>query len=102
MNTRESISSTLEVASGISVLAVVLAGVFIHVWTIIIAHSASGFWSAVVAFVLPGLSELFWFFRLTSKFGFFNPYSIALLVYVACIFVPVVMGILSSVLKKQN
>lgn len=102
MSMRESISSILDAVSGVSVLAITLAGVLIHVWTIIISYSASGFLAAVVAFALPVASEVFWLVRLINKFGLLNPYSIVLLTYVIFIFVPVFTGLVSSALKKQN
>ena len=57
-------SERLMVGTGIAVIAKFIAailGLIIHIWTILIAYSLSGVFGAVIAALLPPISE-FWCF----------------------------------------
>lgn len=58
-------------------------GVIIHVWTIIVAFMIKGFWAAIITFIFPVLSQIFWFFKIGSNVGYTNNwFCIAIMVYV--------------------
>ena len=56
-----------------------ILALIIHVYSIVIAFSLSGIIAAVITFILPGLSELYWFFKIGSHFGFDSLYCVSLL-----------------------
>ena len=45
--------------STLKVIASVLAAV-VHVWTVIIAFKISGFWAALLSFLFPIISQIYW------------------------------------------
>lgn len=62
-----------------------LAGIGMHLWTVVLAYDIDGVLGAVVSFVFPILAELFYFFSMISHTNtLFNPYSTALIAYVFC------------------
>ena len=66
-----------------------ILGLTIHVWTIVIAYRASGFFSAFLTFALPILGEVYWGIRIWRGTGsLMNDYTLALGAYavllVAC------------------
>ncbi|HLQ24804.1 MAG TPA: hypothetical protein VK138_02875 [Acidiferrobacterales bacterium] len=50
----------------------------LHVYTIVVAYNASGIGAAVVTFMMPPLSEIFWFIRIWYLNGFWNGYTAAI------------------------
>jgi len=79
-------------SAGVIHLFVVGVGLLIHVWAIVIAFSIKGLFAAAITLACPVLSEIFWAFHLWKTYGiFFNPYNIALLIYVG-------LGILTWIL----
>lgn len=38
-----------------------------HVWTVIIAFQVEGFFAGILSLVLPGLSELYWMFKMFGE-----------------------------------
>jgi hypothetical protein len=59
-----------------------ILGLFIHFWSIVIALSISGIFSAMVTFVLPVVSTIFWFFKVGFNVGFDNFYCLSILGYI--------------------
>lgn len=47
------------VSSVLKVIASILAAV-VHVWTVIIAFKISGFWAALLSFLFPIISQIYW------------------------------------------
>lgn len=73
------------VGGGIMMFAYIVAGILglvIHVWTIVIAFLTSGLFAAVLTFIFPVLSEIYWFFKVGSSLGFGTNYCIAIMVYI--------------------
>lgn len=59
----------------------------VHVITVILAYQYSGIFAAIVSFVIPLFSELFWGFKLWMYSGnFFNLYNVAVLTIIGFIF----------------
>ena len=57
----------------------------LHLWTSLVAYSAHGVGSAILAFFIPVISDIYWGYKTITEFGF-NLYSSALIIY-AIIFV---------------
>jgi hypothetical protein len=57
----------------------------LHFWTAFVAYSAHGVGSAILAFFIPVLPDIYWGYKTITEFGF-NLYSSALIVY-AIVFV---------------
>ncbi len=54
----------------------------LHVWTVALAFGRARILGAVVTLALPGLSELFWFWRVWSSAGtIWNAYCVAVFGY---------------------
>lgn len=60
-----------------------ILGLILHVWTIIIAFMIKGFLAALISFVLPVISQIFWFFKIGSNVGYTNNwFCISIMAYV--------------------
>lgn len=49
-----------------------ITSIITHIWTVIIAFSEAGFFGAILTFILPFLSELYWMFLM---FGVNDTYA---------------------------
>lgn len=67
---------------GLAGIAAAILGAVIHVWTIIIAFSVSGFFLAVLTLIFPVISEIYWFFKVGTNVGFGATYCLAIMAYV--------------------
>jgi hypothetical protein len=72
---------------GVAWIGAAILGLVIHVWTIIIAAQLSGLFEAVLTFIFPVLSEIYWFFKVGSNFGYGSYYSVAIMAYIGLIIV---------------
>lgn len=79
MSMRENVGGGIMGLAGITAS---ILGLVIHVWTIVIAFSASGLFAAVLTLVFPVLSEIYWFLGIGSNFGFGATYCLAIMAYV--------------------
>jgi len=69
-------------------------GLALHFWTIVLAVRVSGLLAGFITFMMPVVSEIYWFLRSWKAAGTLrNPYCIAALAYVALI---VVTGTLAN------
>jgi hypothetical protein len=62
------------------ILAIItfILGTILHVWTTVIAFSTSGISAAVITFILPGFSEIFWVVTIWKDVHtVMNPYLLA-------------------------
>jgi hypothetical protein len=57
----------------------------LHFWTAFVAYSVHGVGSAILAFLIPVIPDIYWGYKTITEFGF-NIYSSALIVY-AIVFV---------------
>ena len=77
---------------GLAYPVMILLGVVLHLWTIVIAFSRTGFGAALLTFIFPVLSELYWGRRVWNATGTLaNAYCGALLAYGA-LWLTVVIG----------
>ena len=68
---------------GAAVLYVVYVTAFlIHLYTLYIAATESGFMAMLSTLLAPVISEIYWFIRVTASMGIVNPYSIIILGWV--------------------
>jgi len=68
--------------AGTAYMILSVLGVIIHVWTIILAFMIKGFFAAIITFVFPVLSQIFWFFKIGANVGYTNNwFCIAIMVY---------------------
>tara|TARA_B100000963_G_scaffold182744_1_gene158867 strand:- start:578 stop:898 length:321 start_codon:yes stop_codon:yes gene_type:complete len=73
---RKFIFGTSAGLAGIIYLVIQLGGLAIHLYTTYLAFQVSGIISAIITFVFPPISELFWIWRFWSLTGeFFNFYT---------------------------
>jgi len=42
------------------------SSIILHIWTVIIAFTISGFWGGILTLFLPVLAEIYWFFKMIS------------------------------------
>jgi hypothetical protein len=84
---------------GLVGLAASILGLVIHVWTIIIAFTLSGLFSAVLTLIFPVLSELYWFFEVGFTFGFNAVYCISIMTMVGLI---IIAGLLVIIILPQG
>jgi hypothetical protein len=61
----------------------------LHLWTSLVAYSAHGIGSAILAFFMPVIPDIYWGSKTIIEFGF-NLYSSALIIY-AIVFVFMMM-----------
>ncbi len=72
-----------EVIFGASVCIANLLALLVHVFTIVMAFNSKGFFAAVLSFVLPVLSEIYWFVVVARLHGVFsNLYTLSIVVIV--------------------
>lgn len=78
------ISLVLTILSNI---VLYVGGSIVHLYTVFIAFSVGGFWSALITFIFPVGSQLYWLKYFYNVYGyFFNTYTIIILFYiVGCI-----------------
>jgi hypothetical protein len=68
---------------GVVIMGMTILGLVIHVWTIVIAFTASGLFGAVIALALPVIAEVIWFFKVwEATDSVSNKYCISILIYV--------------------
>lgn len=90
MSVQENVGCAL---AGTAYMILSVLGVIIHVWTIILAFMIKGFLAAIITFVFPVLSQIFWFFKIGSNVGYTNNwFCIAIMVY-AGLWVVVFVGV---------
>jgi len=90
MSVQENIGCAL---AGTAYMFLLVLGVIIHVWTIILAFMIKGFLAAIITFVFPVISQIFWFFKIGSNVGYTNNwFCIAIMVY-AGLWVVVFVGV---------
>lgn len=79
-----------------------IAGAAIHLWTILIALSSSGFIAALITFVAPVASQFYWaYYALERTHTIFNTYWIALAAYIATWIVLILISFIASVLSPD-
>jgi hypothetical protein len=61
--------------------AVMILGLTIHVWTIVASYIAKGLIVAVFTFLMPGISEIYWFVKIGIELGFDSNYCVAIMAY---------------------
>lgn len=70
---------------GMAISMLNILSVIIHVMAIILAFKLKGFLAAVVTFLLPVASEIYWFFVVGTRYRFGNnAYCIAIYAWIAC------------------
>jgi hypothetical protein len=45
----------------------VISSIITHIWTVIIAFSESGFFGGIITLILPGISEIYWMFKMFGE-----------------------------------
>ncbi len=45
----------------------VITSIITHIWTVIIAFSESGFLGGIITLILPGISEIYWMFKMFGE-----------------------------------
>lgn len=97
MGVRQSVGVALF---SMSFLGLEILGVFIHLWTIIIAFAAKGFFASLLSFLLPVVSQIYWFFVIGGDTGYFdNWFCLSIMVYIglwAAVFVGGALAVSNS------
>jgi len=70
----------------------------IHLWTTLIAFKVFGFIAAILTFIFPFISELFWFLKIGNNTNFNSIYC----VIVAIFFIPLILINLFVDLTNNN
>ncbi len=70
---------------GISVIALSILGMIIHVWTIVLAFLLAGLFAAVMTLIFPVFSQIIWFFTIGNKMGYTNLYCLSIIGYIVLI-----------------
>jgi hypothetical protein len=83
--------------SGILYLLLAIAGVVLHLYTVLIAFFEKGFLAALITFVFPVGSQIYWVAYWTGRLGtFLNTYTYLVLGYgLAWLIVIILLGIFS-------
>jgi len=82
---------------GVLFITMKILGVLIHLFTVLMANEVDGFIGAALAFIFPGVAEVFWFVRVWIITGtVFNPYSIGILAYV------IVFILIGTILSRSD
>ena len=76
---------------GLTMIAVNILCVVIHVWTIVIAFLVSGIFAAVITFIFPVVSEVYWFLNIGANVGFGTTYCVSIMVLIV-LFVVMFIG----------
>jgi len=79
MSVREKI--TIGIGAPLWIL-IQIGGILIHVWTIILAYAFSGLFAAAITFCMPVISELYWFVKIGSRYGFNHQYCIIIMGFI--------------------
>lgn len=59
----------------------IVLGLVVHVWSTIIAFVESGLLAAVLTFVLPVLSQIYWLIVVAGQQGLLVPYCIVVMIF---------------------
>lgn len=82
---------------GVSYIILSILGFVLHVWTIIIAFLTKGLLAAIISAALPVLAQIYWGIKIWSVSGtFFNPYCLAISVYVVLWIIVIATGLITS------
>ena len=78
MTVRENVGAGVM---GMAWIGAQILGAIIHVYTILIAYSLSGFFAAVISLALPVVSQVYWFFKVASLAGFGATYCVTIMAF---------------------
>jgi hypothetical protein len=68
---------------GMSMLVKVLFGVALHLFTVFVAYSASGFFAALLTLIFPVMAQIYWIYNIWANTGvFLNLFTLLNLAYV--------------------
>jgi hypothetical protein len=95
------IRSAISAVMTILGLAAQIGAIALHVWTIIIAYNHAGFFLALVTFAVPGLSEIFWLYTISSAVGVLNWYAVACASIIGLWVVVFALSYLSTLLEER-
>ncbi len=80
-----------------------IAGVAIHLWTILIALGSSGFTAALITFIAPVVSQFYWaYYSYQITHTIFNTYLVALAAYIALWIVFFLISFIAGALSPDN
>lgn len=83
LDLRKTLTGTGYAIGGIIYVIIWLAGIAIHLYTVLMAFSVKGFIAALFTLCLPVLAEVYWTFVSWQASGaFINMYSVIILAYV--------------------
>lgn len=98
MGTKENAGCAI---AGTAYVILSILGVLIHVWTIIIAFMLKGFLAALISFIFPVVSQIYWFFKIGSNVGFTNNwFCISIIAYVGLWLIVFIGGAIASTDKS--
>jgi len=107
MKTRKLLVNAGFISGGVLYLVLGIAGLLIHLWTIIISLAEKGIIAALISLVLPVVAEIYWVFASCKMTGtWFNTYTIAIISYVVLWLVAIGLiafcGVQSEKLEQQE
>jgi|TARA_E500000318_G_scaffold49175_1_gene46236 hypothetical protein len=83
--------------AGISMLVIQVLGLFLHLYTIILAYGIGGLFAAFISFIAPFFSQLYWIYYFKKLEGLWiNSFSFIVLLYVGLVIVLYVIVFLSG------
>jgi len=69
-------------------------GFIIHITTTMIAANYYNFGAAILTFILPFISEIYWFYVVFSTTGFLTPYCILITVWLVLVLISLILYLL--------
>jgi hypothetical protein len=100
---RKPITFVLSSIAGMLIFVTELGAFAIHVWTTAIGYQHTGFFGAVLTFVLPFVSEAYWFRYAWKAYGFLGSwYNVAVVVLVVAWLCWVAVGMLIARLDRAT
>lgn len=74
----------------------------LHLWTVYIAFKVGGWVGAIITFITPGFSQLYWSFRAWKIDGFDSPYIQWVIVIVVMWIVAFAFGIFAAFFSSSK
>lgn len=58
-----------------------LAAAGIHIYTIYLAYHSNGIGAAILTFFMPFVSQIYWFIKFGSQYGYDNMFAVCLYIF---------------------
>jgi hypothetical protein len=100
---RNLLSKSLVAVGGFIAAMSWLSGIALHLYTILFAYKASGFFSALLTLIFPIIAQVFWIFKTWHITGeFINGFSFYVMVYLGWLAAGIGFTILGAAIAKEE